>query len=145
MPLKGSDANLHWNHFPTLRIVSVRLWPTSQLNMRPRATGGGPSHLQRAPKTCAKIPKISQILDPVDPRSCKILDLVCSFSHGILEILDPVAAKLPGILGILDLRQTIFCRILGILDPNWASCREILQILDPTQQESHCVLTVFYI
>ena len=93
---------MHWNHFPTLKIVSVRLWPTSQLNMRPRATGGAPSHLQRAP--CRHVPRSqndprSRIDRIQDPRSCKILDLLFSFSHGFLEILDPVAATLPRELG----------------------------------------------
>ena len=30
-----------------------------------------------------------------DPGSCRILDPIFSFSHGILEILDPVTATLP--------------------------------------------------
>ena len=46
-------------------------------------------------KTCAKIPKRSEILDPQDPGSSRILDLIFSSSHRILEILDPVTATLP--------------------------------------------------
>ena len=47
-------------------------------------------------QTCDKIPKRSEILDLQDPGPWRILDLLFSFSHGILEILDPVTATLKG-------------------------------------------------
>ena len=52
-----------------------------------------------------------------DPGSCRILDLIFSFSHGILEILDPTTQHCRGIPRTLDPGQKIFCWILGILDP----------------------------
>ena len=47
-------------------------------------------------QTCAKIPQDprSWIHRIQDPGSCGILDLIFSFSHGILEILDPVTPTL---------------------------------------------------
>ena len=45
-------------------------------------------------QTCAKIPKRAGILDLQDPGS-EILDIVLSFSPGILQILDLVTATLP--------------------------------------------------
>ena len=64
-------------------------------------------------QTCAKIPKRSEILDPQDPGSCRILDLAFSLSHGILKIWILSRQYCRGILGILDLRQERFCWILG--------------------------------
>ena len=47
-------------------------------------------------QTCAKIPKISEILDLWDPESGILQDLGSHFfPHGILEILVPVTATLP--------------------------------------------------
>ena len=69
-----------------------------------------------------------------DPGSCWILDLIFSFSHGILEILDLVTTTFSWDPRDPGSRTKIFCWILEILDPAWAICRGILQILDLTQQ-----------
>ena len=88
-------------------------------------------------QTCAKIQKRSGILDPQDPRS-RILDLIFSFSIGILEILDPATTALPCDPRNLGSRtETIW---LDPWDPGpslgrtQAGHRGILQILDLTQQ-----------
>ena len=80
-----------------------------------------------------------------DLGSWKLLDLIFSFSDGILEILDPVTATLPWDHRDLGSRTEELHRILGILDPAWAGCRGILQILDRTRQLCHCILNILYI
>ena len=67
--------------------------------------------------------------------SWRTLDLIFSFSHGILEILDTVTATLPWDSRDLGSRtEKSFCWILGILDPARAGCCAILKIFDVTQQ-----------
>ena len=66
-------------------------------------------HVPRSEKDLwSRIPRIQ------DPRSWRILDLIFSFSHGILKILDHIMATCRKIPGILDLRQKRFGWILEI-------------------------------
>ena len=94
-------------------------------------------------QACVNTPKRSDILEPQDPGSYGILDLMFSFSHGILEILDPVTAALPGILEILDIGDKIF--LLDSVDPGSSLSKSSCDLagIGSYTTKCRCILNIF--